>query len=157
MTQKHYVYAHKRADTGELFYIGKGVGKRANSRQGRTEWWRRIVAKHGLQVEVLEYFDTNEEACAREIDLIAEHRSVLCNIQAGGDVTCELPGVYAGWRRDALRDMQREQSRLRAELARVNAEVKRLRDEIWGAGETVSATFRLAHHLPPIKRASAQQ
>lgn len=67
-----YVYGHYKADTNELFYIGKGSGRRARQRYGRSEYWKRTVNKHGLVVKILEDGLTDEEAYNREKELIAE-------------------------------------------------------------------------------------
>ena len=48
-----YVYLHRKASNGEVFYVGKGCGRRAWSRNGRSDWWKHIVAKHGLMVDVV--------------------------------------------------------------------------------------------------------
>ena len=86
----HYVYAHYKATTGEIFYIGKGLAKarRAYSRHGRNKHWHNIVAKHGLSVEILAYWDTNEEACEHEKFLIMCMRGCgigIVNITDGGE------------------------------------------------------------------------
>lgn len=47
-----YVYIHRKATTGEVFYVGKGKTRRAYDRFGRSNWWQRTVAKHGLVVEI---------------------------------------------------------------------------------------------------------
>lgn len=41
-----YVYGHYRPNEDRPFYVGKGLGKRSVSRNGRSEWWKRIVAKN---------------------------------------------------------------------------------------------------------------
>jgi len=46
-TRDFYVYAHFRATDGSCFYIGKGNGRRAFATQGRSKYWKNIVAKHG--------------------------------------------------------------------------------------------------------------
>lgn len=83
-----YTYIHRRASTGEVFYVGKGKGQRAHSRKCRSELWRRIVAKHGLVVEVVAFFFKEADAFDHERMLISEHRAagaVLANMTDGGD------------------------------------------------------------------------
>lgn len=83
-----YVYEHRRADTGEVFYVGKGHGKRAHSNGNRNLHWRHIVAKHGRTVHIVEGGLTEESAFQREIALIAKHRSrgaALVNMTDGGE------------------------------------------------------------------------
>lgn len=48
-----YVYGHYKADTGDLFYIGKGTGDRAWEKRNRTFHWKNVVNKHGYRVEIL--------------------------------------------------------------------------------------------------------
>lgn len=47
-----YVYIHRRATTKEIFYVGKGHGRRAKDKNRDNHHWRRVVAKHGLIVEI---------------------------------------------------------------------------------------------------------
>ena len=44
--RKYYVYAHKKKQDGEIFYIGKGVGRRAYKKTGRSTYWNNIVKKN---------------------------------------------------------------------------------------------------------------
>ena len=46
-----YVYVHKKKSNGEVFYVGKGSGKRAWSSFGRNEIWQRTANKYGLKFE----------------------------------------------------------------------------------------------------------
>ena len=57
-----YVYGHYKKDTGELFYIGKGSGKRAWRPDKRNRHWQYVVNKHGYVVKILEDNLTDEEA-----------------------------------------------------------------------------------------------
>jgi hypothetical protein len=47
-----YVYLHRRATTGEIFYVGKGSNKRAWTAQGRNRHWQNIAAKEKLSRSV---------------------------------------------------------------------------------------------------------
>jgi hypothetical protein len=85
---KFYAYVHRRADSGEIFYVGKGQGQRAASKQYRNSMWRRIVAKHGLLIEIVAYFYEEVHAFDHERALIAEHRQtgvLLANMTDGGE------------------------------------------------------------------------
>lgn len=85
-----YVYIHKKCDTGEVFYIGKGGNdnfKRARSK-ARSEYWKRVVAKHGRDVEVVQEFKDEDDAFLLEMWLIAKYRHngiPLVNITNGGE------------------------------------------------------------------------
>ena len=80
-----YVYGHYKADTNELFYIGKGMGKRAYQKTNRNIHWKRVVKKHGLVVKILEDDLTEEQAYEKEKQLIAEvGLENLTNIVEGG-------------------------------------------------------------------------
>jgi len=85
---KHYTYAHTKPD-GTIFYIGKGVGKRAWQTTNRNDYWKKIVAKYGSRkVEILANWDTHEEAISHEILLISCFRDMgykLANLTDGGD------------------------------------------------------------------------
>jgi hypothetical protein len=81
-----YVYGHYKADTGELFYIGKGVRNRAWSHYCRNKHWNNVVNKHGLEVKILYDGLTDEEAYEKERELIAEvGLQNLTNIMEGGE------------------------------------------------------------------------
>ena len=82
-----YTYCHARESDGKVFYIGKGHGNRAFSKNGRNSWWHSVVNKHGLTTEILAEWQTEEEAFAHEKFLIACFRGMsapLVNIANGG-------------------------------------------------------------------------
>ncbi len=83
-----YVYGHYRADTGELFYIGKGTRPdRAKAKYGRNPYWWNIVKKHGYTVKILYDGLTTQEALDKEAELIAESGlDNLSNFASGGGV-----------------------------------------------------------------------
>lgn len=89
---RHYVYVHRRASDGRIFYIGKGSSKdRATDTASRNPYWHSIVAKHGRIVEVVAYFDTDALAQQCERDLIAWYgRTALANMTDGGDGCCGI-------------------------------------------------------------------
>lgn len=83
-----YVYAHRRATDGQIFYIGKGCGERAWSKRNRNTYWRNTVKKYGLAVEILTKGLSEEAAFDLERKMIAEiGREKLCNLTDGGDGT----------------------------------------------------------------------
>jgi len=83
------VYQHRRKDTNEIFYVGHGKGSRPwQFTRGRSKGWQTIYSNYGCVVEVLEKFDTKQEAGDREIQLIADYRNngiSLINKRDGGE------------------------------------------------------------------------
>lgn len=107
MTQentKSYVYRHRRLDTNEIFYVGKGTKSKSKSfysyktefnrafiKNNRSKWWQNITKKTEYVVEIL--FDnlSESEASELEIFLISEYKRIDCcggilvNMTDGGD------------------------------------------------------------------------
>lgn len=82
---RYYIYAHRRNDTGEIFYIGKGCGKRAWKKSDRSEWWKRVEAKNGRTVEIISRGLSENDAFELEQLVISEiGRGHLCNLRDGG-------------------------------------------------------------------------
>ena len=88
------VYIHRRNDTNEVFYIGKGIDiKRSKSKVSRNIHWWNIVNKYGYSIEILYDDLTDEEAQTREIELISEYgridinTGILVNMTSGGTGT----------------------------------------------------------------------
>lgn len=88
-----YVYLHRKATTGEIFYVGKAVKHRAWVSSGRSEQWQRAVNKHGYKIEIVQ--DGLQEWAAFELekDLISlygkrsDKTGTLVNNSDGGDGT----------------------------------------------------------------------
>ena len=89
-----YVYLHRKATTGEVFYVGKGAGRRAWRQCDRSEFWKRIAKKHGVIVEI--HLSGLQEWYAFELEkqLIAYYGlAKLANITEGGE---GVGGINAG-------------------------------------------------------------
>ena len=87
---KFYTYVHRRADTGVIFYVGKGTGRRARFILNRNPYWQHVAAKHGYEVEIVAYFYAEEDAFSHEREMIAELRRSgvkLANLTEGGEGT----------------------------------------------------------------------
>ncbi len=83
---KFYVYVHKRATNGKVFYVGKGTGKRCRDRVKRSQHWKNVAAKHGYTIEIVKNNLAESEAFDLEIELIAKYKSEgLCNKTSGGE------------------------------------------------------------------------
>ena len=79
-----YVYAHYTLDTDELFYIGKGCGRRAYHRAKRSDFWKNIERKHGCKVAILIDNLTEADAFVQEILGILEYQP-RANFTKGGE------------------------------------------------------------------------
>jgi hypothetical protein len=86
---EHYTYIHRKADTGEVFYVGKGKRPdRMKLRTGRNLRWTRTVNKHGFVPEVVATWENEKDAFEHEKLLIRLFRFAgvdLCNFTDGGE------------------------------------------------------------------------
>lgn len=86
-----YVYVHRYAAgprTGEIFYVGKGTGRRLNITRGRNPHWCNIVNKYGFSAEIV--LAEVDEALAFEFEeLLTETIGLrnLANACVGGGGT----------------------------------------------------------------------
>ena len=86
-----YVYVHKKKTNGEVFYVGKGSGKRAWSAFGRNSLWKRTADKYGWLVEIVQDNLQDWYAFELERDLISYYgrrdlgHGNLTNMSDGGD------------------------------------------------------------------------
>mgnify|MGYP003651435328 CR=1 FL=1 len=82
----YYVYLHTRNDTGEVFYVGKGQGRRAWWKNGRNKHWHFLAQKHGYEVHIWRNELTEAQAFEIEKERISFYgRKNLCNYTDGGD------------------------------------------------------------------------
>lgn len=90
----HYVYTHSRPDTEDefgIFYVGKGIGRRARRFAGRSPYHKNIIAKYGKEniiVRIVKEFKTEVDALAYEVELISKLRGMnidLVNFTDGGE------------------------------------------------------------------------
>ena len=90
----HYVYAHIKNTTGEVFYVGKGISKRVASKQHRSTYWKNIVNKYGYDWIMLETNLSEEDANTKEIYWINrlgrkdKNKGFLVNFTDGGEGAC---------------------------------------------------------------------
>lgn len=90
-----YVYVHRRASDGAIFYVGKGSAGRAWYFYDRSEWWHRVHDKHGITVEICQDNMPELDAYLLEMWLIAKfrHEGVkIVNMTDGGDA----PPIHFG-------------------------------------------------------------
>lgn len=106
--QQHYVYLHRRSDTGQVFYVGKGKGDRAFRATSRNRHWRNIVAKAGDPLVEFALRDADEElALLCEVELIDRFRRLglrLCNMTDGGE------GVSGLKRKQSAEEIERRRA-----------------------------------------------
>lgn len=85
--KEYYVYIHYLVDNKEIFYVGKGTGNRAWSKNSRSLEWKEKT-KNAYNVWIVKTFSSEEEAFQEEIRLIEFFKNdsnfELVNKQAGG-------------------------------------------------------------------------
>ena len=83
----YYVYVHSKPN-GELFYVGKGSMNRAFTSGKRSWGWTQIVQEcGGVDMRIVKYFETENEAFQFEKKFIKEMREQghnLINASDGG-------------------------------------------------------------------------
>jgi len=85
-SKSFYVYVHRRATDGRVFYVGKGSGSRSHSSHQRSKYWKNIVAKHGYITEIVQNNILEWWSLELECELIAFYgRDSLCNHTDGGE------------------------------------------------------------------------
>lgn len=89
-----YIYTHTRKDTGEVFYIGKGNGKRAWDKLKRNNHWNNITNKTDYDISIV-FESTNElDVLEKEVELIRYYGRKdlglgnLVNLTNGGEGAC---------------------------------------------------------------------
>jgi hypothetical protein len=105
----YYVYVHKDCTSGEVFYVGKGHGKRAWDTKSRNSRWNSKVASlpNGWQVEIIQDDLSENEAFDLEFSLIQKYGGIealggkLTNESLGGESSLEFRFVVEfddnGW------------------------------------------------------------
>jgi hypothetical protein len=90
MVGEYYVYIHRKATDGSIFYVGKGCKKRAYDTYNRNVYWNKVVTKHGFTAEILFSGMSNADTNNVEVDVIKELRYMgekLTNMTNGGEGT----------------------------------------------------------------------
>ena len=85
---KFYVYEHIKADTKEVFYVGKGIGNRCHKRTNRNRFWHNVVNKHGFEVKFVAKDLDEDLALLVEVERIDQLKKLnhrLCNLTGGGE------------------------------------------------------------------------
>jgi len=90
----HYIYAHIKLTTGEVFYIGKGVHNRIISKQNRSKYWHNTVNKYGYDAILIEtdlsesQANTQEKYWINRIGRKDQNKGSLVNFTDGGEGSC---------------------------------------------------------------------
>ena len=102
--KKYYVYGHYTKDTNILFYIGVGTilnlrsnkitqrYSRAYHSSNKTNIWKNVKNKHGIEVRILHEYYTKQESLNKEKELIEKfgrrvlRNGYLTNICSGGKI-----------------------------------------------------------------------
>lgn len=81
-----FVYIHRRATDGKIFYVGKGCRYRHKSTWARSQYWQNTVAKYGYVAEIVKNGLDEKEAFDLERVLIKKYKKYgLCNLTDGGE------------------------------------------------------------------------
>ena len=81
-----YVYVHRRATDGSVFYVGKGRKYRAFAKNSRSVFWKNTVAKYGYTIEIVKDGMEEHSSLEMEIELISLYgRDNLVNLTDGGE------------------------------------------------------------------------
>lgn len=82
----YYVYIHTNKETKVVFYVGigsthkKGEYNRAYSKNRKKQKdWMKYIQSNPYDVSIVGIYNTREEACSKEIELIAKHGRLICN------------------------------------------------------------------------------
>lgn len=97
----HFVYIHKKANSEEIFYVGKGKKRKGRFERAyvlskRNLLWNNTVKKYGLKVEIFASCKTDLAAQEIEKDLINKlgrrdkGLGILVNMTEGGDGHCGI-------------------------------------------------------------------
>ena len=68
----YYVYLHRRNSDGEIFYVGKGCGRRASNGSKRSSVWKVYVGDHGFSYEIIQENMTEAKAFLLEAWMISK-------------------------------------------------------------------------------------
>ena len=88
-----YVYKWFIKSTNEVFYIGKGTKNRFKQVSKRNKLFKEVYKNNDCDVQIIEYFDKEEDAFKKEYELICYYKSIgqcKCNLDNGGKGGCNF-------------------------------------------------------------------
>ena len=107
---RFYVYEQYNIETGEIFYVGKGTGRRLKSPNGRNRYFLRYKNKYNCDVRIVKDNLTNDESLELEAELIAKYKKEnqpLTNLTDGGEnppvLSGEKNGMYSKTHTDEVK------------------------------------------------------
>ena len=86
--KRYYVYEWFIVDTDEVFYVGKGTGKRYKTKKRENQYFMKMLNSHECDSRIVFNNLSEKEAFELEIVMIAMHRyygARLTNVQDGGE------------------------------------------------------------------------
>lgn len=95
MEKEFYIYEWYNKDTKEIFYVGKGCGKRVRQIKGRNKLFLDYISKNNVDYRIIKYFTSEQDAFVFEnnrIKQLKEHGECSCNLDNGG-----TGGVQFSW------------------------------------------------------------
>ena len=93
---RYYVYAWYIKDTDEVFYIGKGTGKRYLTRKRENSYFMKMLNSHDCEPRIIKNHLTEKEAFELEKEMIAYYRTQNCrltNVLDGGENPPKQTGI----------------------------------------------------------------
>ena len=88
-----YVYKWFIKETNEIFYIGKGTKNRYKQIKKRNKKFLEVYNNNNCEVEIIEYFEKEEDAFKKEYELICYYKNInqcSCNLDNGGKGGCNF-------------------------------------------------------------------
>ena len=110
--QKYYVYEWFNTETEEVFYVGKGCGKRYKDLRHRNQVFLNYIANNSVDSRIVKEFDSEDEAYQYEKELTEQYKALGqcgCCLQEGGY------GGYSNVWDDKLRAYWSENNPMKAE------------------------------------------
>lgn len=109
--KRFYVYAHFEQDTGRLFYIGKGTGRRLRTSSGRNKHWHSVSKAHGFHPVMIVGGLSERDAFDIEAALVSLYPAgSLATYTAGGGGTSGFRHSQAARRKMSLDRLGRQHS-----------------------------------------------
>jgi hypothetical protein len=105
MENIYYVYEWYFIDTDNVFYVGKGKGRRYREQKDRNDKFKNYINKYKCNVRKVFENLTEDVAYQKEIELIAYYKNIRqckCNLTDGGDAPPVFRGVNAYNRREVV-------------------------------------------------------